>query len=324
MDAILIPFAGHSLLINRGHFWLKTPVWMTVLTKQMFIHRPNVVFAPHPYQALFLVVGRRVRMFKTKLIYHFAGFGEQSTLARRTLETFLLREADGIVTVDEPLALDYARHFCRFSIPGGNLVDTDYFKLDDNEYRNTRGSLGIEGRFVIGMVGPFDANYNGPALEWLRRTIDSFPEDFLFLLIGSYNSSDFIDSKKVMFAGKALSDNYRRLLTAMDCLLAIRFVDTPGTSNKILEAMSMKKPVVALQSMHVPTGARDGQHLFTTTISGVPDILTKLASDPALRKKVGGNGRVLVEHTNSLRSFEGRIQWLFDSAQPNHRESMEF
>lgn len=70
----------------------------------------------------------------------------------------------------------------------------------------------------------------------------------------------------------------------------------PGVQNKVLEALAMAKPVVASPGALAGLRARAGAHLLSaSTAVEWADAVTRLASDPDLRRRIGAEGRRYVE-----------------------------
>lgn len=96
--------------------------------------------------------------------------------------------------------------------------------------------------------------------------------------------------------------------------------DNEGTPNVLLEAMSTGLPVVATSVGGVPEIVQNGRNGFLVNPDDPRELINatrRLIEDPALRQKIGAQGRSYVEETHSISRLPAYLTELYGLARGN-------
>jgi PEP-CTERM/exosortase A-associated glycosyltransferase len=187
-----------------------------------------------------------------------ARYGDLRYRATRTLESYVLRRADAIITICEGLQ----REILERGIPTGrvtvvpNAVNAEQFTLDRQVDVELQRSLGLEGRTVLGFIGSFFA-YEG--LDLLLEALSHLVRqrsDVRLLLVGGGPEKDRLVARTaalglndaVVFTGRVPHEEVRRYYDLVTVFVyprrRMRLTDLV-TPLKPLEAMAQGSIVVA-------------------------------------------------------------------------------
>ena len=87
-----------------------------------------------------------------------------------------------------------------------------------------------------------------------------------------------------------------------------------GTRLKILEALAMGKAIVSTSVGAEGLDLKDGEEIFIADEStAFADAVTRLLTDPTLRRRIGENGRARVERDYDWRSIGEKLHTLYES-----------
>ena len=87
-----------------------------------------------------------------------------------------------------------------------------------------------------------------------------------------------------------------------------------GTRLKILEALAMGKAIVSTTVGAEGLDLKDGEEIFIADEPAIfADAVTRLLTDPPLRRRIGENGRARVEQDYDWRSIGGKLHNLYES-----------
>ena len=87
-----------------------------------------------------------------------------------------------------------------------------------------------------------------------------------------------------------------------------------GTRLKILEALAMGKAIVSTTVGAEGLDLKDGEEIFIADEPAIfADAVTRLLTDPSLRRRIGENGRTRVEQDYDWRSIGGKLHNLYES-----------
>lgn len=217
-------------------------------------------------------------------------FHREGTLLRR-VEREVVERAAAVVLVSENEARLF-RSICpndrTFSVTNG--VDFDYFKPVDGD--------GIPGRCVF--VGALDYRANVDGVLWFCRhvwpRVRQARPDAAFAIVGRNPVAEIrelrhIDGVEVV---GATPDVRPHLADASVAVAPLRIAR--GIQNKVLEAMAMRRAVLASTQALEGLNAAPGRHVVVAESPGqwVEETL-KLMQDSQLRSTIGNAGRKYVE-----------------------------
>jgi len=126
--------------------------------------------------------------------------------------------------------------------------------------------------------------------------------------------------EQVIFTG--FRSDVPQIMAAIDIYAMPSFEEPLGVV--YLEAMAMKKPVVALDSGGVPEVVVDGVTGYLTKPGDIRQLAIKidaLASDPDLRRRMGESGRLRVERELNANLMTARMESIYQTI-VNGRESV--
>lgn len=169
--------------------------------------------------------------------------------------------------------------------------------------------LGINTRFVVGMVASFSEFKDYPTYYKAAELLLEKRDDITFLAIGDY--TDSAQSRELINDKYA---DYFRLLgrrTDIESLISIMDVSvlstfTEGISNSILEYMALKKPVVATDGGGTCEIVKDGETGFLVSSKKPKQFADKieiLLNNWELRSKMGHAGKKRVEYEFSINNM---------------------
>jgi sugar transferase (PEP-CTERM/EpsH1 system associated) len=213
----------------------------------------------------------------------------------RKLERGLPSWTRAVTLVSEPEAEIYRS----FAAPGHiaailNGVDLDYFQNDESE---------PAGRETCVFVGALDYYPNVDAVSWFCREVwprvrQARPHA-RFLLVGR-RPVPAVKQLATQAGVEVIADvpDVRPYLKAAEvAVIPLRIAR--GLQNKVLEALAMKKAVIAAPPALVALQARPGEHLLAASSPAEwADAVNQLFADRALRQRLGEAGRRYVEENH--------------------------
>jgi glycosyltransferase involved in cell wall biosynthesis len=229
------------------------------------------------------------------------------------------------------LSDDVAEELQRHGVPEGRLkripngVDTERFRpAAEDERAAGRARLGIDpGGLLALYAGRFDPVKR---LDLLIDAIADSPSVRL-LLVGEGGEERSIRDR---IAAKGLADRVDLMPKTEDPTPFYRAADlyvstssTEGMSNSVLEAMAVGLPIVTVRAsgMSELVTADTGLLVDEADPASFAAALEALAEDPALRRRLGGGARSLVEARYSLASVATMLRGLYDEVTGGGGES---
>ncbi len=176
--------------------------------------------------------------------------------------------------------------------------------------------------FVIGTIGRIcPQKGHSYLIEALNALKDSHP-NIKLLLVGAANQAgteellrsmvrDYDLEKRVVFAG--YQDDVRSVLSALDLFVLPSLWE--GFGLVLLEAMSMKKPIIASRVDAIPEVVEDGvQGILVppADASALKQAIESFAASPALLSKMGSAGPIRVQRFSAHRALEETVA-LYDA-----------
>jgi PEP-CTERM/exosortase A-associated glycosyltransferase len=303
--------------------------------------RPDVIHAHSP-----VLVGlpalRVAQRLGTRMIYEVRDLWENACVDRgrfsarspsyalaRSLETYVLRRADAVVTICDSLRHELAPRVG----PGGSLhvvangVDPDSFQPQDAS-EDVRRRWGLTGREVILYAGTFQP-YEGLDLlvRAMRRVLRQRPCAHLVIVGGAAGLAggsaplgaeerdlrrivaENLATAHVTFTGRVPHAHVKELYAVADIVTyPRRWTRTTAltTPLKPLEAMAMAKPIIVSDIPAMRELVTDGVTGLLFRAGDQDALATKceqLLSDAALRYRLGQSGRDWVVRERQWRSL---------------------
>jgi glycosyltransferase involved in cell wall biosynthesis len=200
-------------------------------------------------------------------------------------------------------------------IPNG--IDLRSFE-DELQNDEARASLGIPpGVPVIGAVGRLDIQKAHERLIEAARKITDAGQDAVYVIFGEGVERPRLESlvRELGLTGRVLLPGYRKDIRPYLAMMDVFVMPSrrEGTPMALLEAMAMKKPVVATAVGGVPDVLRDGIDgiMLPENGDGLGDALLKLLRDPACASQMARSGRRRVETEFSSSRMAGRYEDLY-------------
>ena len=304
---------AHERILNYSSFCLSSA--LTGLSLQ----RPDVVIATSP-QLLVAVSGYWLaRMQRVPFVFEVrdlwpeslaaVGQGSEGSLLHNTLAAiarFLYRYSDHIVVVT-PAFKDYLIQHWR--VPAAKIsvvengVETDLF-APSTAAASLPAELASVGRFVVCYIGTMGMAHGlETLLAAAAKLKTSFPEAS-FLLIGEGAEKVRIQAiaasqglNNVVFLDQQPRERIPAFINASDAaVVLLKKTDLFKTviPTKLLEFMSCAKPVVlgvSGQARQILEAAQAGIAIEPEDPDALANAVLQLASDVALRRQLGENGR---------------------------------
>jgi glycosyltransferase involved in cell wall biosynthesis len=197
-------------------------------------------------------------------------------------------------------------------IPNG--IDLGSFE-DELQNDEVRASLGIpRGVPVIGAVGRLDIQKAHERLIEAAREMTDAGQDAVYVIFGEGVERPHLESlvRELGLTGRVLLPGYRKDIRPYLAMMDVFVMPSrrEGTPMALLEAMAMKKPVVATAVGGVPDVLRDGIDgiMLPENGDGLGDALLKLLRDPACASQMARSGRRRVETEFSSLRMAGRYE----------------
>jgi hypothetical protein len=178
------------------------------------------------------------------------------------------------------------------------LLRTNFILKQPAEFKQgyVRAKIGFRQEdFVLGVVGPFDSEFNRSCLAFLREHYSEFPENVKILVIGKYDARDFESDSRFVFVGPV--NNYYDYLSVSNLGFVFRTVRTDGALNRILEFMYQGVPVlindIALESFESrpPT---PNEEVLCSSRDRLPDTIRLAVLNPVDLQAIASRGRKFV------------------------------
>jgi glycosyltransferase involved in cell wall biosynthesis len=233
-------------------------------------------------------------------------FGAAVSLGFRTLERWLAKVTTALIAVSPEVRDDLVRlgvapaskfRVVRLGIELDERVAAGAGTRDD-----IRKLLGLSHEaFVVGWVGRMTAvKRTADVLHAMRRLLDGNVDAYL-LLVGDgperreleNHAHDLGIARRCLFLG--YQNDVAGFYSAIDVLLLPSANE--GTPVSVIEALAAERPAVATRVGGVPDVIRDGVDGFLVAFGdtdSLGDRLAELARDPALRARMGTQGRARV------------------------------
>lgn len=329
----LIPFPNRRTrrrILNYASFWLSSSFVGT------FLSRPDIVIATSPQLLVGLTgwwLGKvkhvpsifEVRDLWPESLMAVGISGQRSVLYRAlgAVAHFLYRHSDQIVAVT-PAFKDYLvanRDVEEEKIAVvENGVETELFSPGKDGA--IRQEFGLEGKFVVSYIGTIGMAHG---LDTVLKAAEQFPADssnVRFLLVGEGAEKEKLRNlaagrglKNVLFVDQRPRALMPACIRASDaCLVLLKKQDIFRTviPTKLLEFMSCGKPVilgVEGQASEIVESAKAGLCVEPEDATALAAAINELASQPALGRSFGNNGRRwIVNHFSRAKTADKYLE----------------
>ena len=217
-------------------------------------------------------------------------------------------------------------------IPG--CIDTNRYQPDRTDREASRKTFGFSDQeFVVGTAGALVREKRLDLLLEVAREVLEAGIPARFLVAGEGYLADELQElakrlgieDKVVFAGWCSDMPY--VVSGMDAFVLCSSTET--TSMVIVEAMAMRKPIVAMQAGDLSETFTDGVSGYfvpSGDIHGMTEALIRLYEDPEKRRRIGEAGRKeALEKFSREKVLNGLLQTyeevLWARLAPGHRRT---
>ncbi len=285
----------------------------------LFLARPDVVIATSP-QLLVGLTGwwisrlkRRPFVFEVRDLWPesllASGIGRQDSVLIRSLErltSFLYRRSDRIAVVTEAFKENLMN---RRGLPKEKIdvvengVETELF-APDKDGAAIRAANGWDGRFIVSYIGTIGAAHGLDIILQAARRLHEILPQALFVLVGEGAEKETLRAlaeqerlSNVLFLDQQPRDIIPFYVNASDlCLVLLRNAElfTTVLPSKMLECMACARPVVLGvdgQARKILDQAQGGVHITPGDPEALAQAVMDLYRNPALRARLGENGR---------------------------------
>ena len=308
IEAVTLPCRG----------WLD---WDAIRALRSLIERENIdiLHCHEPKSRLYGAVVSKMTGIPIVATHHLWTGQNLRTKLVESIDAAVLHGCDKVVGVSNSVAESMRRVLVSSQrievIPNG--IDLSGFR-DDLKGEEVRRSLGIPRDVpVIGAVGRLDMQKGHDRLIEAAGKIIDAGQDAYYVILGEGVERPRLEAlvRDHGLSSRVLLPGYRS--DVRSCLAMMDIFVMPsrreGTPMALLEAMAMKKPVVATAVGGVPDVLTDGIDGIVLPENGVglSDALLKLLRDPAFALQIARTGRRRVENEFSSVRMARRYEELY-------------
>jgi glycosyltransferase involved in cell wall biosynthesis len=308
IEAVTVPCRG----------WLD---WDAIQALKSLIERENIdiLHCHEPKSRLYGAVVSKMMGIPIVATHHLWTGQNLRTRLVESIDAAVLHGCDKVVGVSNSVAESMRRVLVSSHrievIPNG--IDLSSFR-DDLKGDEVRRSLGIPRTApVIGAVGRLDIQKGHDRLIEAAKKITDAGQEAFYVILGEGVERPRLEAlvRDLGLTGRVLLPGYRS--DVRSCLAMMDVFVMPsrreGTPMALLEAMAMKKPVVATAVGGVPDVLTDGIDGIVLPENGVglSDALLKLLRDPAFAIQIARTGRRRVENEFSSVRMARRYEELY-------------
>jgi glycosyltransferase involved in cell wall biosynthesis len=309
IDAVTLPCRG----------WLD---WRAIRELKSLVEeqRIEILHCHEPKSRLYGAVVSRMTGVPMVATHHLWTGQNLRTRLVEVIDAAVLHSCQRVVAVSSSVAESMRRVLISSSrievIPNG--IDLSVFK-DSQQNSELRASLGIPpGVPVIGAVGRLDIQKAHERLIEAARKVTDAGEDAIYLIVGEGVERPRLESlvRNLGLSDRVFLPGYRSDIKPFLAIMDLFVLPSrrEGTPMALLEAMAMRKPVVATAVGGVPdvlTDGIDGIMLPESGVGGLSDALLMLLRDPALARQIARSGRRRVENEFSSRRMASRYEDMY-------------
>mgnify|MGYP000931470813 CR=1 FL=1 len=275
-------------------------LWNLRLAKVLWEEQPDRVYCASDFFG-FLTAYPLTRLNGARLIFEAHGILSKEywagrphslkvraiTMFYRMLERFVASRADCFVALSEDIA--------RFYAPFREELSTIPVFVDDELFSTAASPTPHDG-LVVGIIGPFHReNINNTFLDFVHDSIPRLDPRIRFKVIGLCDDELRFEHPRVEFTGYLDSQaGYVSALASIDAVVVPSRAPSFGALNKILEPMSMGKPVLTTPVGLVGIDGAGDENIIVADEALLPARLNELLLDRQRFEAIGHGGRKLV------------------------------
>jgi glycosyltransferase involved in cell wall biosynthesis len=305
IDAVALPCRG----------WLD---WNAIQGLKSLVEEENIeiLHCHEPKSRLYGAIVSRMTGIPIVATHHLWTGQNLRTRLVESIDAAVLHDCDKVIAVSSSVAESMRRVFVssRQIEVILNGIDLSSFQ-DELPTDELRASLGIpSGLPVIGAVGRLDIQKGHERLIEAARKITDAGQDAFYIIAGEGVERPRLEalvrdlglSDRVLLPG--YQSDIRPYLAMMDVFVLPSRRE--GTPMALLEAMAMRKPVVATAVGGVPDVLTDGVDgiMLPENGAGLGDALLRLLRDPTFARQMARAGRRRVETEFSSSRMAGRYE----------------
>ena len=305
IDAVALPCRG----------WLD---WNAIQGLKSLVEEENIeiLHCHEPKSRLYGAIVSRMASIPMVATHHLWTGQNLRTRLVESIDAAVLHDCDKVIAVSSSVAESMRRVYVssRQIEVILNGIDLSSFQ-DELPTDELRASLGIpSGLPVIGAVGRLDIQKGHERLIEAARKITDAGQDAFYIIAGEGVERPRLEalvrdlglSDRVLLPG--YQSDIRPYLAMMDVFVLPSRRE--GTPMALLEAMAMRKPVVATAVGGVPDVLTDGVDgiMLPENGAGLGDALLRLLRDPAFARQMARAGRRRVETEFSSSRMAGRYE----------------
>jgi len=288
----------------------------------LFLERPDVVIATSPQLLVGLSGWWISRLKRCPLVFEVrdlwpesllaSGIGREDSLLIRSLErlaSFLYRRCDRIAVVTDAFKDNL---LTQRGLPAEKIdvvengVETDLF-YPGKDVTALRQVNGLDGKFVVSYIGTIGSAHGLDIIIQAARRLNEILPEALFLLVGEGAEKEKLRALaekehlgNILFLDQQPRQTIPLFINASDvCLVLLRNAElfTTVLPSKMLEFMACGRPVVLGvdgQARKVLDKAKAGVYIRPGDPEALAQAVMDLYRDPALRSRLGENGREFI------------------------------
>lgn len=205
-------------------------------------------------------------------------------------------------------------------VPSGIHCENEFnHKLFDHEA--VRKEFELQDKIIVGFVGRLVRLKGLVYLLYALKNLEKEFPNLHLLIVGYGQEKSFIEkiaqklNLNVTFTGRIKRREIPRVISAMDMFVNPSL--TEGLPIAVMEAMAMRKPVVATNVGGTQDLVRDGENGFLVPprdVSALSSAIKKLVQDADMRLKMGVAGRAIIERDFCFSTIVAKVDDVYKQA----------
>jgi len=207
-------------------------------------------------------------------------------------ERFVITRSKAVIALSQNIFNFYATYNKNISLISV-YVDTNKYEANFEKRRMLQLKYNLSGYKVVGLIGPFDTEWNKHSLDFVYANIDYFDKRIKFVIIGKCASA-IKHHEHLVYTGYV--EDYIGVLSSLDAVLVVPNVSTSGPLNKIIESMSCSLPVFTTVNGVVGIDfAENMKNLLICDEDELVEMINVCIFDYCLLQKISSNARETIK-----------------------------